>query len=65
MQLSKDLSDPEKTYPALEGKGHLRFLLFHWLKSQGLNVSEAMELLTMTEDEIAAAAATEASRLPL
>ena len=52
MQLSKDLSDKNIKYPALEGKEDLRFELFDWLKGKGLTVRQAINLLDMTKNEI-------------
>lgn len=51
MQLSKHLSGPA-TYRSLSGKEDLRFELFDWLKDKGLTAKQAMDLLSLTRDEI-------------
>lgn len=52
MELSKELLDRSRTYPALDGKEDLRFELFDWLRDKGLTMRQAINLLDMTRSEI-------------
>lgn len=52
MELSKELLDQTRTYPALEGKEDLRFALFDWMREKDLTVRQAINLLDMTRMEI-------------
>lgn len=65
MELSKELLDQTKTYPALKGKEDLRFELFDWLKEKGLTVRQAINLLDMTRMEIVESRRLEMDKMQL
>lgn len=49
---SEKLNDAFVIYESLEGKEDLRFELYDWLKSKGLSVRQALDLISLTKAEI-------------
>lgn len=65
MKLSKELKNPSFKYESLEGKEDLRFDLYDWLKSKGLSVRQALDLINLTKAEIIEARNTEINKMML
>lgn len=53
------------TYKSLEGKTDLRFELFDWLKSKGLSVRQALDLMSLTGQAIRQARKAEINQITL
>lgn len=65
MELSRELKNPLLKYESLEGKEDLRFELYDWLKSKGLSVRQALDLINLTKAEIIEARNTEINKMTL
>lgn len=65
MELSKELKNPLFKYESLEGKEDLRFELYDWLKSKGLSVRQALDLISLTKSEIIEVRNTEINKMML
>lgn len=61
----KELKNPLFKYESLEGKEELRFDLYDWLKSKGLSVRQALDLINLTKAEIIEARNTEINKMML
>lgn len=64
MQLSKKCKG-NTSYLSLAGKEDLRFELFDWLKGKNLTSRQALDLLTMTREEIIEARREEMNEMML
>lgn len=64
MQLSKECKG-NTSYLSLAGKEGLRFELFDWLKGKNLTSRQALDLLTMTREEIIEARREEIDKITL